>query len=89
MPGIFGTLSGLHPPPTPVVQDDLSQDGLELGGQVQQFLIQTYFEMAHTQYPFLLKQEFLQWADSWNAHKDSLPSRLWWKGFFVNMVRST
>ncbi|EXJ78707.1 hypothetical protein A1O1_09109 [Capronia coronata CBS 617.96] len=42
--------------------------------------------MAHTQYPFLVKHEFMQWAESWKAHKDSLPQALRWKGFFVNMV---
>lgn len=57
-----------------------------LDPESEQFLIQTYFNMAHSQYPLLLKHEFLRWAEAWRAERDAIHPSMRWKGFFVYMV---
>lgn len=59
---------------------------VDLDIQTEQFLIQTYFEMAHSQYPFLLKHQFLKWIDNWRNDRTSLPLEMRWKAFIVYMV---
>lgn len=69
-------------------QDEAEREVPDLDLETERFLTQTYFDMAHSQYPFILKQEFLLWAASWRASRDSLPPASRWKGFFVYMVSS-
>uniref|UniRef100_A0A8H7KCW2 Xylanolytic transcriptional activator regulatory domain-containing protein n=1 Tax=Bionectria ochroleuca TaxID=29856 RepID=A0A8H7KCW2_BIOOC len=42
--------------------------------------------MAHSQYPFLLKHQFLEWMDNWRNDRTSLPLETRWKAFIVCMV---
>ncbi|EPE09351.1 transcriptional activator protein acu [Ophiostoma piceae UAMH 11346] len=57
-----------------------------VGADLERFLVQTYFDMAQSQYPILLRHEFLQWAESWSLGTDVLQASTRWKGFFVYMV---
>lgn len=67
-------------------QEDSGLDP-DLDMDVQQQLMDAYFDMAHSQFPLLLKHQFLQWAETWNSRKETLPPSMRWKGFFVYMVR--
>lgn len=68
------------------MHEEISLDMPSLGYELEQFLIQTYFEMAHSQYPMLLKHHFLKWHESWRTERENLPATMRWKGFFVYMV---
>ena len=57
-----------------------------VGVDLERFLVQTYFDMAQSQYPVLLRHEFLQWAESWSLGTDVLQASTRWKGFFIYMV---
>ncbi|KAK9418249.1 putative Zn(2)-C6 fungal-type domain-containing protein [Seiridium unicorne] len=85
---IFGALSGIYSPQLQMGHDEAVREVPDLDPETERSLIQTYFDMAHSQYPFLLKHEFLQWAESWRTARDSLTSTCHWKGFFVHMVYS-
>jgi hypothetical protein len=84
--GFFGAMSSIYSQPTsPPSHDEAGLDP-ELDVALEQYLIQTYFDMAHCQYPMLLKHQFLQWAESWRVSGGTLPTSMKWKGFFVYMV---
>ncbi|KAK9771659.1 putative Fungal-specific transcription factor domain-containing protein [Seiridium cardinale] len=85
---IFGALSGIYSPQLQMGHDEAVREVPDLDPETERSLTQTYFDMAHSQYPFLLKHEFLQWAESWRTARDSLTSTCHWKGFFVHMVYS-
>ncbi|CAK7223144.1 hypothetical protein SCUCBS95973_005078 [Sporothrix curviconia] len=55
-----------------------------LAPELKRFLIHTYFDMAQSQYPVLLRHEFLDWAETWVPDSDAQNAQ--WKGFFVYMV---
>ncbi|KAJ9137074.1 Transcriptional activator protein acu [Pleurostoma richardsiae] len=84
--GLFGAVPGIYSQYRPTVQDESLLEPPEMGLELEHFLIQTYFDMAHSQYPILMKHEFLQWAESWHVGEDALPPSVRWKGFFVYMV---
>lgn len=84
--GLFGAMSGIDNPFHSARQSEVSAEAPELGAELERFLIRTYFDMAHPQYPILLKHEFVQWAESWRDGGDTLPASMRWKGFFVYMV---
>lgn len=86
--GLFGALSNIknRARPLTAMHDEISPDMPSLGYEMEQFLIQTYFEMAHSQYPMLLKHQFLKWYESWRTEREKLPVTMRWKGFFVYMV---
>lgn len=86
--GIFGALSNINnrAQPSTAMNDETSPDMPDLGYEMEQFLIQTYFEMAHSQYPMLLRHQFLKWYESWRTERAKLPVAIRWKGFFVYMV---
>jgi hypothetical protein len=86
---LFGALSGICNQALPTAQNHPSLEELDLDWETESFLIQTYFEMAHSQYPFLLKHQFLEWAESWRSQRDTIPASMRWKGFFVYMVSFT
>ncbi|RAO67306.1 uncharacterized protein BHQ10_003318 [Talaromyces amestolkiae] len=85
---IFGALSNINnrAQPSTAMNDETSPDMPDLGYEMEQFLIQTYFEMAHSQYPMLLRHQFLKWYESWRTERAKLPVAIRWKGFFVYMV---
>lgn len=86
-PGLFGALSGISNQTLPIVQDHRTTvEALDLNLEMERFLTQTYFDMAHSQYPLLLKHEFLQMAEAWRGSRDNLPASMRWKGFFIYMV---
>ncbi|KAH7006976.1 fungal-specific transcription factor domain-containing protein [Ilyonectria destructans] len=86
-PGLFGALSGISNQALPIVQDHRTTvEALGLNMEMERFLTQTYFDMAHSQYPLLLKHEFLQMAEAWRGSRDNLPASMRWKGFFIYMV---
>ncbi|CAK7212791.1 hypothetical protein SEUCBS140593_001625 [Sporothrix eucalyptigena] len=63
-----------------------------LAPELKRFLIHTYFDMAQSQYPVLLRHEFLDWAETWASVSDAQQAQnaqnesAQWKGFFVYMV---
>ncbi|ETS84225.1 hypothetical protein PFICI_02250 [Pestalotiopsis fici W106-1] len=85
---IFGTLSGIYSPPLQTSSEEAARELPELDTAAEQSLIQIYFDMAQSQYPFLLKHEVINWAESWRTEKDTSSLVSKWKGFFVYMVYS-
>ena len=85
-PNFFGVLAGISNQTPPAMQDDFSAEALDVDSDTERFLFQTYFDMAHSQYPFLLKHQFLEWAQSWKDRGHVVPESTRWKGFFVYMV---
>lgn len=61
----------------------------DLGLELERSLVETYFRMAHSQWPFLLRHEALQWVESRRArrHQANVPEDEKWQDFFVHMVR--
>ncbi|KIV98845.1 uncharacterized protein PV09_09416 [Verruconis gallopava] len=58
----------------------------ELGVEQERALLETYFRMAHAQYPFLLRHEVYQWIDAWWAQRGNPSEELKWQAFFVHMI---
>ncbi|KAH7176894.1 fungal-specific transcription factor domain-containing protein [Dactylonectria macrodidyma] len=86
-PGLFGGLSNVSNMALPAIQNhSATAAALELDLEMERFLTQTYFDMAHSQYPLLLKHQFLQMAETWRNSRDVLPVSERWNGFFVYMV---
>ncbi|CAK7232800.1 hypothetical protein SCUCBS95973_008379 [Sporothrix curviconia] len=52
---------------------------------LEQFLLQVYFKMAQTQYPFMIKHEILQWAELRRQGAGAFYGEARWKAFFVYM----
>jgi hypothetical protein len=58
----------------------------DLPTAVEDHLVQVYFNMANTQWPFLLRSTFDCWLASWRSRPQEGPFGEKWCGFFVNMV---
>ncbi|KAH8895609.1 hypothetical protein GQ53DRAFT_682232 [Thozetella sp. PMI_491] len=85
-PALLGAVAGIYSSANPRAQDDAAIEEPDLDLELERFLIHTFFEMAHSQYPILLKHEFLQWAESWRSGADALSNTTMWRGFFIYMV---
>ena len=83
---VLGNIPSLLTPGRAILQDRHGRDAPDMSLDLERFLVQTYFDMAHCQYPFLVKHDFLEWVEMWRLHQDNLPETSKWKGFFVNMV---
>ncbi|KAI0485350.1 fungal-specific transcription factor domain-containing protein [Xylariaceae sp. FL0804] len=79
-------LVSLRPAHLTTPRSDHTAENPKAGPELEQTLTKTYFEMANSQYPVLLKREFRQWLESWRADGEALPTSVKWKGFFVYMV---
>ncbi|RDW57641.1 hypothetical protein BP6252_13723 [Coleophoma cylindrospora] len=58
---------------------------------IEDILVETYFQKAQIQYPFLHYPDFISWQSSWRLYtvesaKNTQSSQILWKGFFVNLV---
>ncbi|EEU36782.1 uncharacterized protein NECHADRAFT_88944 [Fusarium vanettenii 77-13-4] len=81
---LFEAITGI--PTQHARREEPTPEALDLDSDLERFLIQTYFEMAHSQYPLLLRHEFLGWADSWRRGKRACPPEEQWKGFMVYSI---
>ncbi|RSL52130.1 hypothetical protein CEP53_008184 [Fusarium sp. AF-6] len=81
---LFEAITGI--PTQNAQREEPTPEALDLDLDLERFLIQTYFEMAHSQYPLLLRHEFLGWADSWRRDKRACPPEEQWKGFMVYSI---
>lgn len=61
-------------------------EALDLGLDEERRLLETYFRMAHSQYPILLRHEVLQWVEAWRANHENPMDNVRWQAFFVHMV---
>ena len=57
--------------------------------QVEDHLINVYFNKANRRWPFLLQESFSSWHACWKRNLSERYHRDLWQGFFVNMVIST
>ncbi|KAF7560398.1 hypothetical protein G7046_g3763 [Stylonectria norvegica] len=85
-PGLVQAVSSMLDQLQPSVRDEASPRESLPSSELEQFLIQTYFDMAHCQYPMLLKHEVINWAYTWRSYGEDLPTEIKWQGFFVNMI---
>ena len=54
--------------------------------QVEDHLVNVYFDNANRRWPFLLKNVFYGWHLAWKRRSTEQDHRDLWQGFFVNMV---
>ncbi|RDW56843.1 hypothetical protein BP5796_12910 [Coleophoma crateriformis] len=62
-----------------------------LTSNMEDILVETYFQKAQIQYPFLHYPDFISWQSSWRLYTpettmNTQNSQILWKGFFVNLV---
>ena len=87
-------ITAMPPPPRSVASPRSSalnagrrrSDVSELSLEEERALLETYFRMAHSQYPILLRHEVLQWIEAWRQQSDNPLDQTRWQAFFVHMV---